>query len=245
MAGNLQNSDVLECAGIDMDIEARFAKDGQPKNPLVRRNTFELEEKSMERKQLEELMNARLATIAWSKGIAHVSDDVSAFLESALQVRLKQVVEDTMLSARRREDFTKSAFEAYHVESAPRQRVRDLNLRKQAEPDARAEVKRLALLTVAHACENKRKAPDIPDDALAAREQDDERAKAMKANMAAYNALGITRMDDKWTQMDPRASHATSNGTHELADKRVTPSTSTRRRQFSLLKQDCDTTCMR
>jgi len=202
---------------------------------LSKRDNFELERKEMWRRLIESRINARLSALADSKGMAHVSDKVSALMENALQVRLKRVVNDSMLGARRRNDANKSAFKPYHVESDPRQRVRELNLRKQEELDAREEKKRQLLLAVSHAGDKKRKATVMPSAALVARQVEDERASAEKANRAASNALGMCRMDLKWAKAAKTAKPAN--------DERAMPPPPPNRPHFkatayTLIKQD-------
>ena len=190
--------------GAESALLAQFAPKNTSAFDLVKRDNAELEKKPTCRQSIVERIDERLSALAASKGISHVSDEVSDFMEDALRVRLVQVAQNTTKNSSQRTDVNRSAFESYGVESDPRRKVRELNLRKQAEQDERAEKKRQALLTLARAGDHKRKAPEIPSAALVARKEDAERAAAETSNAAARNALGICNKSLKWAEM---ASH--------------------------------------
>jgi predicted transcriptional regulator len=242
MVQNQENLDVVQCAGIDEKGEVAQYLSAK-KGHTDRRNVEELERKNEWRKMIEERIDQRLLKLAESQGIADVNTNVSAFMENALHARLEQVIKQTTSRARQRAGINRSAFSSYHVESDPRQKVRDLNLRKQAEQDAREDIRKQALLSVARAGDNKRRAPEIPVGALVARKQEDERALAEKANDAARSALGICHTELKWANMAPGKMAKTV--AVRADDREIMPPPEPKqprhaRPTYTLLRQDCE-----
>ena len=229
----MSHEDVLAYAGIDSDKEsafARFAPNGMTKAQLAKRASAGPPEKEAWRKAIVARIDARLAAVAASKGMTHVGGNVSELMEEALQARLKRVAEHTVTCSRERQDSNKSAFASNKVDSQPRRLVRELNLQKETEYAAREEARRQALLVVARAGGNKRKAPEVPGEALAARKLEDERVLAVTANQAARNALGLSRMDLKWAK-----------AAKQVADRRAMPAPPFKppfKPPFELLKRD-------
>jgi len=242
MIQNQEKHDVVQCAGIDERGEVAQYLPAKKQN-AERRNVEELQRKDEWRKMIEARIDQRLSKLAESQGIADVNTNVSAFMENALHARLGQVIKQTTSRARQRTDINKSAFASYNVESDPRQKVRELNLRKQAEQDAREDIRKQALLSVARAGDNKRKASEIPVGALAARKQEDERALAEKANDAARSALGVCRTELKWANMAPGTMAKTV--TVRADDREIMPPPEPKqprhaRPTYTLLRQDCE-----
>ena len=89
--------DLLLYGDADLGAESAHLAQFAPKKTstleLVKRDNAELEKKPTWRQSIVERIDERLSAMAASKGISHVSDEVSDFMEDALRVRLVQVAQ--------------------------------------------------------------------------------------------------------------------------------------------------------
>ena len=219
--------DVLAIAGVNPDDEAKLLFGDQVE--LSKADVFfHPKDKDQWRKLIELRIFARICGdkgLAVTSGISHVNEKVYEFIEEALQVRLKGFIAKISECAARRNDANRVAFDAKSVVE-PKHEVRAINVELEQQKLEREEKERQALLRFGESVMSKRKRADLEDNAqlkekvARARQEEEERRRALVANQAAQAALGDTRAQ-KWLNMaksDKTASVARAKPRVEAAD---------------------------